>query len=138
MPSFRYESLTVTGQAHQGVVAAASRGAAVRLLGGRGETPTLVELVAADKKTGTMPARPGVSGNGAAHTGAATATIPRWRRGARPVASRSEMANLIRELATALEAGLPLMQALRTVRRQARGAAASSDTRRPISAKSTS
>jgi general secretion pathway protein F len=33
------------------------------------------------------------------------------------------MANLIRELATALEAGLPLMQALRTIRRQAPGRA---------------
>ena len=33
------------------------------------------------------------------------------------------MANLIRELATALEAGLPVMQALRTVRRQASGRA---------------
>ena len=31
------------------------------------------------------------------------------------------MATLIREMATALEAGLPLMQALRTIRRQASG-----------------
>ena len=37
----------------------------------------------------------------------------------RPSIPRAELADLIRELATALEAGLPLMQALRTVRRQA-------------------
>ena len=40
-------------------------------------------------------------------------------RGKRPIISRPELADLVRELATALEAGLPLMQALRTVRRQA-------------------
>lgn len=37
---------------------------------------------------------------------------------------RAEMSTLIRELATALEAGLPLMQALKTIRRQATGRAA--------------
>src|SRR5262249_6063810 len=41
----------------------------------------------------------------------------------RPTLRRPEMANLMRELATALEAGLPLMQSLRTVRRQAHGKA---------------
>jgi type II secretory pathway component PulF len=43
--------------------------------------------------------------------------------GKRPSLSRADLANFIRELATALEAGLPLMQALRTVRRQASGRA---------------
>ncbi len=123
MPSFRYQSLTAAGQARQGVVAAASRGAAVRLLGGRGETPTVLEPVTDDHVAEQRPAPSGVSGNGSVAAPGAAGSIPRWRRGARPVASRSEMANLIRELATALEAGLPLMQALRTVRRQARGAA---------------
>jgi type II secretory pathway component PulF len=41
----------------------------------------------------------------------------------RPAISRAELANLVRELATALEAGLPLMQALKTTRRQAAGKA---------------
>ena len=41
--------------------------------------------------------------------------------GSGPSISRDELANLIRELATAIEAGLPLMQALVTVRRQASG-----------------
>ncbi|MGA1392151.1 MAG: type II secretion system F family protein, partial [Phycisphaerales bacterium] len=40
-------------------------------------------------------------------------------REVRPTISRAETANLVRELATALEAGLPLLQALRTTRRQA-------------------
>src|SRR5690606_3003838 len=41
----------------------------------------------------------------------------------KPTLGRSEMATLMRELATAIEAGLPLMQSLRTVRKQASGRA---------------
>ncbi len=43
MPSFRYQSLTAAGDVRTGVVAAASRAAAIRMLGSRGETPTLLE-----------------------------------------------------------------------------------------------
>ncbi len=123
MPSFRYESLTASGQTRQGVVAAASRGEAVRLLGSRGETPTVVEAV--ESSNGEAAARPNglAAVNGAATAGADSAsTRPGLFRSGRRVVSRGEMANLIRELATALEAGLPLMQALRTVRRTAKGA----------------
>ncbi|MCP4813488.1 MAG: hypothetical protein GY888_13335, partial [Planctomycetaceae bacterium] len=48
---------------------------------------------------------------------------PLARRKTRPTIKRAELANFVRELATALEAGLPLMQAMRTVREQARGPA---------------
>ncbi len=111
MPSFRYQSLTSAGQVRQGVVAAADRAAAIRLLGGRGETATALEL--ADGAEASLAAQ-----NAAEE--AAPAAPWSWRLTARrPVARRAETANLIRELATALEAGLPVMQALRTVRRQA-------------------
>jgi len=113
MPSFRYESLTAAGKPRQGVVAAADRAGAVRLLGSRGETATLVEAVDEGAVAGTG------SPNGAATQSHTPASLPRWRRSARPVAGRGEMADLIRQLATALEAGLPIMLALRTVRRQA-------------------
>ena len=43
MPSFRYQSLTARGELRQGVISAASRGSAIRLLKGRGETPTTIE-----------------------------------------------------------------------------------------------
>ncbi len=119
MPSFRYESRTAAGETRQGVVAAASRGEAVRLLGARGETPTVVE--ADPSSNGETPGDR--SSNGSATAVAPVSARPRLWRAARPVAKRGEIANLIRELATALEAGLPLMQALRTVRRQAKGVA---------------
>jgi type II secretory pathway component PulF len=119
MPSFRYESLTTAGQTRQGVVTAASRGEAVRLLGSRGETPTVVETVESSNGKTAAPPRSSTPVNGAAGT---EQTRPRLFRSGRQVVSRGEMANLIRELATALEAGLPLMQALRTVRRTAKGA----------------
>jgi type II secretory pathway component PulF len=114
MPSFRYQSLTAAGEARQGVVAAPSRGAAVRLLGGRGETATRLEAVDGSDHEAAAPVAGTVS-LGAARTRAR----PLLRGRSRPSASRAEMAALIRELATALEAGLPVMQALRTVRRQA-------------------
>ncbi len=129
MPSFRYETLTAAGQTRQGVVTAASRGEAVRLLGSRGETPTVVEAVESTGGKDAAPPNGSAGGNRSVLTnGAATATAesartrPRLFRSGRPTVSRSEMANLIRELATALEAGLPLMQSLRTVRRTAKGA----------------
>jgi type II secretory pathway component PulF len=50
---------------------------------------------------------------------AVDAALASGRRASRPSIPRAELADFIRELATALEAGLPLMQALRTVRRQA-------------------
>ena len=117
MASFRYQSLTSGGQARQGVVAAADRAAAIRLLGGRGETATVLELAdGADAPDGAGRA---ASAHSTAAADTASATSWSWRRNRRPVAGRAETANLIRELATALEAGLPIMQALRTVRRQA-------------------
>ncbi len=127
MPSFRYRSLSAQGTTHQGVIAAPSRGAAVRMLGARGETPTLLELADGEAKA----AGNGAGGNGApakrATPAAAapplSAVLPRLFRGGRPSVGRSEMASLVRELATALEAGLTVMQALRTVRRQAAGRA---------------
>jgi type II secretory pathway component PulF len=119
MPSFRYESLTAIGQARQGVVAAPSRGAAIRLLGGRGETAT--RLDDADAPNRTPVAAPAVPQDARPRLGTLSGPLRRGR--GRPVAGRAEMANLIRELATALEAGLPVMQALRTVRRQASGRA---------------
>ncbi len=122
MPSFRYETLTAAGQARHGVVAAASRGEAVRLLGSRGETPTVVEAVDSPDGKDAAPANGSATTNGAATTSAGSGTRPRLFGSGRKAVTRSEMANLIRELATALEAGLPLMQSLRTVRRTAKGA----------------
>ncbi len=45
------------------------------------------------------------------------------RRSGRPGLKRTELANIIRELATALEAGLPLLNALKIARKQASGKA---------------
>ena len=95
MPTFRYQSLAADGAITNGSVVAPDRSAAMRLVVQKGETPLELEMSAAD----------------------AAAAV--GRRVVRPVITRSELADLSRELATALEAGLPLMQALRTVRRQA-------------------
>jgi len=108
MPTYQYQSITTRGQRLSGQIEAPDRAAVVRLLAQRGETPTAVE------QDGAAPTR-------ASRGRAAPAAASLFRRSARPTLRRADVANLIRELATALEAGLPLMASLRTVRRQASG-----------------
>jgi type II secretory pathway component PulF len=95
MPSFRYQAISSDGSIQSGTLVAPDRSSAVRLLAQKGETPLELEMSAVD------------------------AALAAGKRVSRPTISRAELADLIRELATALEAGLPLMQALRTVRKQA-------------------
>jgi type II secretory pathway component PulF len=126
MPTFTYQSLTPSGQSRNGVLTANDRGDAIRQLLGRGETATAIDVADGEAKP---VARNGVATKSAARwpsSGSAAATRPmmaRLRSSGRPSLGRADMANLIRELGTALEAGLPMMQALKTVRKQAHGKA---------------
>lgn len=110
MPSFRYQAFDTGGAPTAGVIVAPDRATAVRQLQGRGETPVALEAgdaeeaLASRESTGVVAPRAGL-----------------FRRSRRPSIARTEMATLVRELATALEAGLPLLQGLKTVRRQAHG-----------------
>ena len=115
MPNWRYEGLDRSGTSASGSVAAPDRGSAMRLVLSRGLTPLRLE---SDEPATPEPVR------GAARA-SASAGLPDWlaRAPARPSMGQADLANLVRELATAVEAGLPLMQALRTVRRQASGRA---------------
>lgn len=99
MATFRYQAIDRQGAATAGTLEAIDRAAAVRALDQQGLMPIAIE----SDRAATL----------AANTGASIFT----RR--RPTISRSEVSNLVRELATAIEAGLPLLQALRTARRQA-------------------
>jgi type II secretory pathway component PulF len=115
VPNWRYEGLDRSGTSASGSVAAPDRGSAMRLVLSRGLTPLRLE---SDEPATPEPVR------GAARA-SASAGLPDWltRAPARPSMGQADLANLVRELATAVEAGLPLMQALRTVRRQASGRA---------------
>ena len=95
MPTFRYQAIDSSGAASAGTLDAPDRPGAMRVLERQGLVPVAID---ADEK--------------------AVDALSRTRE-ARPTISRAETANLVRELATALEAGLPLLQALRTTRRQA-------------------
>lgn len=106
MPTYHYQSLTAGGQSRSGTLTAMSRADAVRQLMQRGETATQVKSSAGS------------------HGAVKRTTALAKARSRRPNMGRAEMSTLIRELATALEAGLPLMQALKTIRRQATGRAA--------------
>ena len=106
MPTFQYQSMSTSGDRLSGVISAANRAEAVRTLLQRGETATSITMT-----TGAV-----VQGTTEQVSRSASRIGLR-----RPTLRKTEMATLIREMATALEAGLPLMQALRTIRRQATG-----------------
>jgi type IV pilus assembly protein PilC len=133
MPSFQYQSISTNGETRKGVLSAADRGEALRLLLGRGETATrLDEVEGLSEGVRTSPtrrrststaARPAMRGRTAAGVRKPASALRLSFVGGRPTISRADLASLIRELATAIEAGLPLMASLRTVRRQAKGRA---------------
>jgi type II secretory pathway component PulF len=94
MVDFSFQSITTSGEVRSGILKGRDRADIIQQLSNRGETATKVEKVSAKHRQ--------------------KQTSSRKRR-----LSKNEMTIMIRELATAQEAGLPLMQALRTIRRQA-------------------
>lgn len=130
MPSFTYQSIDRSGGTHVGAVVAPDRASALRMLQTRGLTPVALdqEHDAADSTTAPpTPARsgPGLvvqSADGATDVLATLRALVGSRTG-RPVLKRTELANMVRELATAIEAGLPLLNALKITRKQASGKA---------------
>ncbi len=101
MPTFRYHAASPTGGT--GSIEAIDRASAVRTLLKRGVTPAQVEAV---------------DGEGAAQpTEQATPRKAVFRRRSM---SRTETATFIRELATAIQAGLPIVPAIRTISKQIR------------------
>jgi type II secretory pathway component PulF len=124
MPTFLYQSKTTSGESRTGTIAAPSRAEAIRTLISRGEAATQIVEAKGEKSKRNTTARPAFKPAAEAKVGGGGfARFLAGSTNAKPKLSRTEMANLMRELATALEAGLPLMQALRTVRKQASGKA---------------
>ena len=96
----------------------------MRLLQGQGLLP--MQLVATDTEVIQKPLPQRTAQGGAETLGTDPIAYVKglFRTGSgRPSLKRTELANIIRELATAIEAGLPLLNALKTVRRQASGKA---------------
>ncbi|XHC26442.1 hypothetical protein ABWH91_03655 [Phycisphaerales bacterium ac7] len=107
MPTFQYQSMK-SSEAGPATIDAPDRAAAVRALMAKGITPTRVEPV-------------GKSGNGrAASRGASKQSAGLSLRIGNSPMTRSEMASFIGELATAVQAGLPIVPALRTIAGQGR------------------
>lgn len=114
MGTFVYRTITMGPQARGATIEAPDRAAALRELIRRGETPTTVEAV-----NGKGGAERGRVNGARAEEAASTPSGWTQRRGI----SRAEVASIVRELATALSAGLPLVPALRTLMRQGRNPA---------------
>lgn len=114
MATFRYKS---AGGSALATVEAPDRASAIRSLRSRGVTPVSIEAVGGgdvviEAKT-SAPERPAGGGGmgGAAGAGGSGGRM-----------ALPELAMLVRELATAIAAGLPIVQALRTIARQGRKA----------------
>ncbi|MDA1008844.1 MAG: type II secretion system F family protein [Planctomycetota bacterium] len=108
MADFRYKTVGLDGASVFGIVQAIDRVGALRLLAQRGICPT--ELAVASSIRESAP-----TSRVALHALRSSTN--------RPTIRRSELSSLIREIATATEAGLPLLQALQTIRKQAKGRA---------------
>jgi type II secretory pathway component PulF len=129
MPTFQYQAMNGdAADAGADDVEARDRGSALRLLRARGVTPTRLDEVKqwrrplAGEGAATAPDRAAASRTPHAASRSATSTLQsRASSLIRPRAmSRSEFAAFIRELATALQAGLTIIQAMRTIARQGR------------------
>jgi type II secretory pathway component PulF len=115
MATFNYR--TIAGSS--ATIDAPDRASAVRELTRRGQTPVAIEAAGSNgtaEKVARVAAEIGAGGVDNA-TGGEVATGRFVLRGAM---SRAEMASFMRELATAVQAGLPLVQGLRTIAKQGR------------------
>ncbi len=110
MSEFRYRFIGPDGANAFGTIAADDRASALRQLAQSGIAALELEALGSVKQERDRGDRPRPR---AAHV----------RPSGRPSIKRADLANLVREIATATEAGLPLLQALQTVRRQAGGKA---------------
>jgi type II secretory pathway component PulF len=111
MPRFAYRS---AGGGGGGVIEAPDRASALREVMRRGEVPASMEEMS------------GPSGRAGAHSGTSDGSAGQANAGISlefgSVMSLPELAYFMRELSTALRAGLPLIQALKTIAKQGRKA----------------
>ncbi len=92
MPTFQYQSLSTSGARQSGVISATSRAEAVRTLMQRGETATSITTTMSATTDSKMDASPTIRTQQGSRLGFG-----------RPTLRKTEMATLIRELATALK-----------------------------------
>lgn len=115
MPTFTYRTIGRNGNGGGGTatIEAPDRASALKEIVRRGETPTALEVATSNGRAAK--AEPSGLERVSASEDAAPSSGGMFQR---TVMSRVEMASLIRELATALQAGLPLVPALKTIQRQ--------------------
>jgi len=121
MPTFRFTSLPGPSGPDAGVIDAPDRAAALRILIQRGQTPSRLEETTTN---GThIPGATGRAPSSAETSVPVSSTPSNLLRALRALRgeSRAGIVHLMRELATAVGAGLPLVPALRTIARQSHG-----------------
>ncbi len=120
MPTFRYQTLAGNNGSSAAVIDAPDRATALRQLRVQGVTPTRLEPISKrEAKKETEKSQAAFAQPSGAVTHAVPAATSGWSL-SRPGMSRAELAMFMRELATAVQAGLPLVQSLKTIERQIR------------------
>lgn len=122
MPRFAYKA---TGGGGGGVIDAPDRAVALRELLRRGETPSAIEELGMSGAAGAISNGAVLNGRAASSSGFGADDVGDAAKSAMSslggrVMSLSELANFMRELSTALRAGLPLVQAIRTIAKTGR------------------
>ncbi len=118
MPRFHYTAMDGRGKEQKGRIEAENEQEAAGKLKQMGLFPTSINAVKGKGGKADVPAAGGAKkggkpGGGMAGLGQITIGTPKIRR--------KELTTITRQLATLLEAGLPLVRALRTLERQAKG-----------------
>lgn len=116
MPQFTYTAMDANGKEQKGKLDAASEDAAANELKKQGLFPTSIKSAEKAPKGGTNPKQRLGGSGGAKKGGGGLGNITLGT----PVIKRKELTVLTRQLATLLDAGLPLIRSLRTLERQAK------------------
>lgn len=117
MPSFKYTTLAGSGANGAAVIDAPDRAAAVRELRRQGITPTKLETIS-EKEARKELEKSRDQASSSLQFDTPRGGIAARKSGRSGHMSRVEMATFVRELATAVQAGLPLVPALATIARQ--------------------
>lgn len=114
MPTFTFTAMDSNGKEQTGTVDASSQGAAIALIKEQGMFPTKVEAAGAAKKKTTKSAPSGKGKGGKSGIGSKELRLPAFLTRVKP----KQLMTYTRQLATLINAGLPLMRSLQVILKQ--------------------
>lgn len=121
MPIYRYSTIGSAPRGVESEIEAPDRATALRRLMRQGLAPVSIEAIAEEVQPGESRGAARAEERTHASAAARPRSVGRGGRGGGGGVSRGQFVSFIRELATAVNAGLPLVQSLRTIARPGGG-----------------